>query len=67
MANMDDAYTLVQNLLRGNALTAFNNKQATFEEQTPENLEHCFNAVTVHVFPNKAYKLQKQYIRHMMH
>eukprot|EP00957_Ditylum_brightwellii_P000873 69101-Ditylum_brightwellii.AAC.1 len=43
-------------------LTALNNKQATFEEQTLENLEHCLNAVAVQVFPNKAYKLQKWYI-----
>eukprot|EP00957_Ditylum_brightwellii_P090996 6928726-Ditylum_brightwellii.AAC.1 len=43
----------------GNPLTVFNNKQATFEEQNLENLKHCLNAMTVQVFPNKAYKLQK--------
>eukprot|EP00957_Ditylum_brightwellii_P042363 3207548-Ditylum_brightwellii.AAC.1 len=32
-----------------------------------DNLDHCLNAVTVQVFPNKAYKLQKWYIQHMMH
>eukprot|EP00957_Ditylum_brightwellii_P138010 10521945-Ditylum_brightwellii.AAC.1 len=59
MNDMDAAYTFIQDLLRGGVLTAFNNKQATFKEQTLENLEHCLNAVTVQVFPNKAYKLQK--------
>eukprot|EP00957_Ditylum_brightwellii_P101822 7760487-Ditylum_brightwellii.AAC.2 len=43
------------------------NKQATFEELMPENLEHCLNAVTVCIFPNRAYKLQKWCIWHMMH
>eukprot|EP00957_Ditylum_brightwellii_P208046 15355630-Ditylum_brightwellii.AAC.1 len=41
--------------------------EATFEEQTVDNLEHCLNAMSVQVFPNKAYKLQKWYIWHMMH
>eukprot|EP00957_Ditylum_brightwellii_P081547 6203591-Ditylum_brightwellii.AAC.2 len=27
----------------------------------------CLNTMTVHVFPNKAYKLQKWYIWHMIH
>eukprot|EP00957_Ditylum_brightwellii_P197089 15014938-Ditylum_brightwellii.AAC.2 len=32
VGNMDAAYALVQDLLRGNAWTAFNNKQAMFKE-----------------------------------
>eukprot|EP00957_Ditylum_brightwellii_P010578 801076-Ditylum_brightwellii.AAC.1 len=28
----------------------FNNEQATFEEQTAENLKYCLNAVMVHAF-----------------
>eukprot|EP00957_Ditylum_brightwellii_P171664 13069271-Ditylum_brightwellii.AAC.1 len=64
---MNVMYTLVQDLLRGNTLIVFNNKQVTFGEQTPENPKHCLNTVTVEVFPNKAYKLQERYIRHMMH
>eukprot|EP00957_Ditylum_brightwellii_P052141 3953761-Ditylum_brightwellii.AAC.1 len=59
MGDMDATYTLVQDLLRGDVMTAFNNEQATFKEQTLENLEHCLNTVTVQVLPNKAYKLQK--------
>eukprot|EP00957_Ditylum_brightwellii_P065137 4940522-Ditylum_brightwellii.AAC.1 len=64
---MGTAYTLLQDLLRGKVLTAFNNEQATSEEQTADNLKHCLNAMTVQMFPNKAFKLQKQYIWHMMH
>eukprot|EP00957_Ditylum_brightwellii_P212028 15366878-Ditylum_brightwellii.AAC.1 len=68
VGNMDATYTLVvQDLLRGNALAMFNNEQTTFKEQMSENLKHCFDAVMVHVFPNKAYKLQKWYIWYMMH
>eukprot|EP00957_Ditylum_brightwellii_P199251 15188633-Ditylum_brightwellii.AAC.1 len=40
---------------------------AMFEEQTADNLEHCVNTMTVQVFPNKTYKLQKRYSWHMMH
>eukprot|EP00957_Ditylum_brightwellii_P027861 2105435-Ditylum_brightwellii.AAC.1 len=47
VGDMDAVYTLVQYLLKGNTLTAFNNKQSMFKEQTPENLEHCLNAMTV--------------------
>eukprot|EP00957_Ditylum_brightwellii_P039499 2988509-Ditylum_brightwellii.AAC.1 len=32
-----------------------------------ENFENCLSAVTVHVFPNNARKLQKWYNQHMMH
>eukprot|EP00957_Ditylum_brightwellii_P180600 13756788-Ditylum_brightwellii.AAC.1 len=67
VGNMNDAYTLVQNLLRVNTLTAFNNKQAMFKEQTMDKSKHYLDAMTVLVFPNKAYKLQKQYIQYMMH
>eukprot|EP00957_Ditylum_brightwellii_P044785 3397401-Ditylum_brightwellii.AAC.1 len=59
---MKATFILVQDLLRGNTLMTFNNKQAMFKEQTADNLEQCLNTVTVHVFPNKVYKLQKWYI-----
>eukprot|EP00957_Ditylum_brightwellii_P113149 8628960-Ditylum_brightwellii.AAC.1 len=59
VGDMDAVYTLAQDQLRCDTLTAFNNKQATSKEQTPENLEDCWNVVTVQVFPSKAYKLQK--------
>eukprot|EP00957_Ditylum_brightwellii_P150136 11432970-Ditylum_brightwellii.AAC.1 len=34
MTDTDTFYILVQDLLRGNALTAFNNEQATFDKQS---------------------------------
>eukprot|EP00957_Ditylum_brightwellii_P068263 5182492-Ditylum_brightwellii.AAC.1 len=55
MTNVDALYTLIWDLLRGNALTAFNNEQAKFENQFPENLEHCLNAVTVQVIKSNNY------------
>eukprot|EP00957_Ditylum_brightwellii_P210323 15364841-Ditylum_brightwellii.AAC.1 len=64
---MDAMYILVQDLLRGDTLTVFNKEQAMFEEQTADNLKHCLNAVIVHIFPNKMYKLQKQCIQHTTH
>eukprot|EP00957_Ditylum_brightwellii_P192586 14662643-Ditylum_brightwellii.AAC.1 len=67
MTDVDALYTLVQDLLRGNTLIVFNNKQAAFESQSPKNLKHCLNAVIVQMFPNKAYKLQRRYLQHMMH
>eukprot|EP00957_Ditylum_brightwellii_P204103 15337729-Ditylum_brightwellii.AAC.1 len=48
---MDAMYTLVHDLRRCDVLTVFNNKQATFEEQTLENLEHCLDVVTVQWVP----------------
>eukprot|EP00957_Ditylum_brightwellii_P036701 2779917-Ditylum_brightwellii.AAC.1 len=47
VGDMSVPYTLVQDLLRGNSLTTFNNKQATFKEQLSDNFDHCLNAVTV--------------------
>eukprot|EP00957_Ditylum_brightwellii_P051031 3869560-Ditylum_brightwellii.AAC.1 len=64
--DVDVLYTLVHDLLRGDGLAVFNNKQATCKSQSPENLEYCLNAVMLQVFPNKAYKLQKRYIHNMM-
>eukprot|EP00957_Ditylum_brightwellii_P171317 13041522-Ditylum_brightwellii.AAC.1 len=52
-----------QALLRGDTLTVLNNEQAMFEEQTSENLKYCLNAMTVQVFPNKVYKLQKGVVK----
>eukprot|EP00957_Ditylum_brightwellii_P209643 15362600-Ditylum_brightwellii.AAC.1 len=56
------SYTLVQDLQSSKALTAFNNKQAMFNKQSQESLEHCLSTVTAKVLPNKAYKLQKRVI-----
>eukprot|EP00957_Ditylum_brightwellii_P103763 7904788-Ditylum_brightwellii.AAC.1 len=47
VTNVDVLYILVQDLLRDNALTVFNKKQATCNKQFPENLKPCLNDVTV--------------------
>eukprot|EP00957_Ditylum_brightwellii_P116145 8860243-Ditylum_brightwellii.AAC.1 len=64
---MDMTYTLVNDLLKDNAQTAFNNKQPTFKILIVDNLNKCMDAVVVYIFPNKAYKLQKRYIWLMSH
>eukprot|EP00957_Ditylum_brightwellii_P074756 5681620-Ditylum_brightwellii.AAC.1 len=43
--DMDAVYTLVQDLLKGDALMTFNNKQAMFKEQMTNNLEKGLNAM----------------------
>eukprot|EP00957_Ditylum_brightwellii_P145114 11052736-Ditylum_brightwellii.AAC.1 len=58
--DVDALHTIVQDLLRGGALIVLNNKQAMFNKQSQENLEHYLNALTVQVF---AYKLLKRVIK----
>eukprot|EP00957_Ditylum_brightwellii_P064361 4884931-Ditylum_brightwellii.AAC.1 len=62
-------YSLAVEVLKGQSMgnmdTMYN--LTMFEEQTVDNLEQCLNAVTVQVFPNKPYKLQKWYIWHIIH
>eukprot|EP00957_Ditylum_brightwellii_P211204 15365889-Ditylum_brightwellii.AAC.2 len=65
--DVDGVYMMVRDLLRGNTLMDFNNKHATFTEQIVDSLNQYLNTVIVHVFPNKAYKLQKPYIWYMTH
>eukprot|EP00957_Ditylum_brightwellii_P071079 5402170-Ditylum_brightwellii.AAC.1 len=43
--NVDIAYTLVHDLLKGNTLVAFNNKQDTLEKPTPDNLVKCLDDI----------------------
>eukprot|EP00957_Ditylum_brightwellii_P161320 12283363-Ditylum_brightwellii.AAC.1 len=64
---MDTMYTLARDLLRGDKRKVFNNEQATFKKQTTDNLKQSLDVMMVHIFPNKAYKLQKWYICCMMH
>eukprot|EP00957_Ditylum_brightwellii_P158017 12028416-Ditylum_brightwellii.AAC.1 len=49
VTNVNDLYTFIQYLLRGDTLTAFNSKQATFDKQSPENLEHHLPKQGLHV------------------
>ena len=58
----DAAYSLVNSLLKGDALQVFKNKEASQEIKDGPAFTKCLTAVTEHVFPKKAYKMQKKYI-----
>eukprot|EP00957_Ditylum_brightwellii_P196877 14999732-Ditylum_brightwellii.AAC.1 len=49
IGSMDAAYRLVQDLLRGDAMTAINNHHVMLKDQTTDNLDYCLTAVAVHV------------------
>eukprot|EP00957_Ditylum_brightwellii_P171783 13077060-Ditylum_brightwellii.AAC.1 len=55
----DTAYTLVKSLLHRDSLQNFQNKEKKHTTQSSEGFTSCLNAVTEHVFPTKAYKMQK--------
>eukprot|EP00957_Ditylum_brightwellii_P040369 3055152-Ditylum_brightwellii.AAC.1 len=55
----DVAYSLVRILLKGDALQDFKNKEESQEIKDVLVFTKCFAAVTKHVFPKKAYKMQK--------
>eukprot|EP00957_Ditylum_brightwellii_P136739 10427138-Ditylum_brightwellii.AAC.1 len=61
----DAAYLLVKSLLRGNTLQVFKSKEASQEVKDGPAFTKCFAAVMEHVFPKKAYKTQKKYIRNI--
>eukprot|EP00957_Ditylum_brightwellii_P039590 2994919-Ditylum_brightwellii.AAC.1 len=58
----DAAYLLVKSLLKGDTLQVFKNEEASQEIKVVPAFTKCLAAVTEHVFPKKAYKIQKKYI-----
>eukprot|EP00957_Ditylum_brightwellii_P095283 7257299-Ditylum_brightwellii.AAC.1 len=52
-------YSLVKSLLKGDALQAFQNKEESQETKNGPAFTKCLAAVTEHVFPKKACKIQK--------
>eukprot|EP00957_Ditylum_brightwellii_P069201 5254515-Ditylum_brightwellii.AAC.1 len=61
----DAAYSLVNSLLKGDALQVFKNVEASQEIKDGPAFTKCLAAVTEHVFPKKAYKTQKKYIQNI--
>eukprot|EP00957_Ditylum_brightwellii_P079117 6017134-Ditylum_brightwellii.AAC.1 len=61
----DTAYLLVKSPLRGDSLQVFKNKEASQEVKDSPAFTKCLTAVTEHIFPKKAYKIQKKYIRNI--
>eukprot|EP00957_Ditylum_brightwellii_P139368 10621857-Ditylum_brightwellii.AAC.1 len=57
--DVDAVYLLVKSLLKGGALQVFQNEEASQEVKDGPAFTKCLAAVTKHVFPKKAYKMQK--------
>eukprot|EP00957_Ditylum_brightwellii_P177389 13511888-Ditylum_brightwellii.AAC.1 len=57
----DAVYSLVKSLLKGNTLQVFKIKEESQEVKDSPSFTKCLAAVTEHVFPKKAYKMQKKY------
>eukprot|EP00957_Ditylum_brightwellii_P041031 3107004-Ditylum_brightwellii.AAC.1 len=61
----DAVYSLVKSLLKGDALQIFKNKEEHQGIKDSAAFTKCRAAVTKHVFPKKAYKMQKMYIQNI--
>eukprot|EP00957_Ditylum_brightwellii_P196517 14973140-Ditylum_brightwellii.AAC.1 len=61
----DVAYSLVKSLLKGDALQIFKNKEGSQEIKDSSAFTKCLVTVTEHIFPKKAYKMQKKYIQNI--
>eukprot|EP00957_Ditylum_brightwellii_P068297 5185116-Ditylum_brightwellii.AAC.1 len=55
----DVVYLLVKSLLKGDTLQVFQNKEESQEIKDSPAFTKCLVAVTKHIFPKKAYKMQK--------
>eukprot|EP00957_Ditylum_brightwellii_P112700 8590820-Ditylum_brightwellii.AAC.1 len=58
----DVTYSLVKNLLKVNDLQVFKKKEESQEIKDGVAFTKCLAALTMHVFPKKAYKMQKKHI-----
>jgi len=54
-------------LLDGDALAAFDRAAAQLEEESAENFQVSLNALAAHIFPQRALRTQKRYMRRFMH
>ena len=59
-------YDMARRLLKGDALTAFNNAARTYSTETVATFNSSLKALTAHVFPMKALQQQKRYMRRFM-
>eukprot|EP00957_Ditylum_brightwellii_P075132 5709139-Ditylum_brightwellii.AAC.1 len=57
------SYAVAKTLLKGDALTVFEQAETTHGNQTVPHFELCLDDVASHVFPEKAGQTQKQYMR----
>eukprot|EP00957_Ditylum_brightwellii_P199538 15210920-Ditylum_brightwellii.AAC.1 len=56
----DAPYSLVKSLLKGGAVQVFKNEEESQEIKDSAAFTKCLAAVTEHIFPKKAYKMQKK-------
>eukprot|EP00957_Ditylum_brightwellii_P194229 14792662-Ditylum_brightwellii.AAC.1 len=61
----DVEYLLVKNLLKKDTLQVFQNEEASQEVKDGLAFIECLVAITKHIFPKKAYKMQKKYIQNI--
>eukprot|EP00957_Ditylum_brightwellii_P190729 14520270-Ditylum_brightwellii.AAC.1 len=61
----DAAYSLVKSPLKGGTLQVFQNEGESQEVKDGALFTKCLAAVTKHIFPKKAYKMQKKYIQNI--
>ena len=59
-------YRLARNLLKGDALSAFNTAATTAGNETQANFDTVLNSVTEHIFPARALRVQKRYMRRFL-
>eukprot|EP00957_Ditylum_brightwellii_P083289 6332810-Ditylum_brightwellii.AAC.1 len=60
ITDLDVAYTLVKGLLCGDTLHVFQNEEVVQKERDSPAFTKYLAAVTEHIFPTKAYKVQKK-------
>eukprot|EP00957_Ditylum_brightwellii_P196165 14946547-Ditylum_brightwellii.AAC.1 len=57
------SYVVAKTLLKGEALTVFEQAELTHGNQTVSHLELCLDDVAKHVFPERASQIQKHYMQ----
>ena len=57
------SYVVIKTLLKEDTLMLFKKAEVTYVTQSMTNFEKCLDEVTIHIFSEKAYWLQKQFIQ----
>eukprot|EP00957_Ditylum_brightwellii_P093067 7086313-Ditylum_brightwellii.AAC.1 len=57
------SYVVVKTLLKGDALTVFEQAEIAQGNQTVPHFNKCLNDIAEHVFPEKVGQIQKHYMR----
>eukprot|EP00957_Ditylum_brightwellii_P168539 12828752-Ditylum_brightwellii.AAC.1 len=57
------SYAVAKTLLKGDALTVFEQAEIACGNQTVPHFNECLDGVAEHVFPEKAGQIQKRYMQ----